>query len=148
MDVLLLKDVKSLGGEGDIVRVKPGYARNFLVPSGVAIVAEGRALKNAQELSKQRKKKAQRVVDEAKAVAEKMAQKNLVIKLAVGDDDKPFGSVTVNDIRELLAKEGFSVDRHAITLDKPIKTLGAFEIPVKLQAQVTASVKLAVVKEE
>lgn len=148
MEVLLLKEVRRLGAAGDIVRVKPGYARNFLVPGGIAVPAEGKSLKNAQEMARQQKKKAERQKKEAQALAEKIGQKNLVKKLAVGEDDKPFGSVTVNDLRELLAAEGIEVDRHAIQLEKPIKTLGSFDIPVKLHPQVNATLQIAVVKEE
>ncbi|MBI4341963.1 MAG: 50S ribosomal protein L9 [Candidatus Omnitrophica bacterium] len=146
MEVILLKDVDKLGTEGAVVRVRPGYARNFLMPSGLAVPATPQQLKAAEEIKRQRQRKTQRAQAEAEAVKQKIEHHSLTLKLTVGEDDKPFGSVTTHDLVDALAKDGVPVEKHAIHLEEPIKTLGVYQVPVKLHAAVTATLNVWVVK--
>ena len=146
MEVILLKDIEKLGTEGAVVRVRPGYARNFLVPSGLAVPATPQQLKAVEEVKRQRLRKTQRAQAEAEAIKQKLEGRSLTLKLTVGEEDKPFGSVTAHDLAEALAKEGLPVEKHAIHLDEPIKALGVYQVPVKLHAGVTATLKVWIVK--
>ena len=147
MDVLLLKDVEKLGAQGAVVHVKPGFARNFLLPQGLAVPATDQQLKAAQERQRQHEDKAQRLKAQAELVKRKLESRSLTLKLSLGQDDKPFGAITAHEILEALAREGFELEKHALHLEEPIKSLGVFELPVRLQADVTATLKLWVVKE-
>ena len=147
MDVLLLKDVEKLGAQGAVVHVKPGFARNFLLPQGLAVPATDQQLKAAQERQRQHEDKAQRLKAQAELVKRKLEGRSLTLKLSLGQDDKPFGAITTHEILDALAREGFELEKHALHLEEPIKSLGVFELPVRLQADVTATLKLWVVKE-
>ena len=147
MDVLLLKDVEKLGAQGAVVHVKPGFARNFLLPQGLAVPATDQQLKAAAERQRQHEDKAQRLKAQAELVKRKLESRSLTLKLSLGQDDKPFGAITAHEILEALAREGFELEKHALHLEEPIKSLGVFELPVRLQADVTATLKLWVVKE-
>jgi large subunit ribosomal protein L9 len=145
MKVILRQDVDELGLEGTIVNVKEGYARNYLIPKGFALIAD---TGNIKLIESQRKKiEANRL--KAKEDAEKVAKEleGMVITIAqkVGEEDKLYGSVTSMDIADEMEKKGMSVDRKKIVLDKPIKTLGEFEVKIKLNSQVTGTIKVAVV---
>ena len=146
MDVVLLKDVEPLGAEGAVVHVKPGFARNYLLPRGLAVPATPQHLKAVEEITRQRAKKLERVKVEAEALKRKLESRSLTLKLTVGADDKPFGSVTTHDIVEALGRDGLSVEKHAVHLSEPIKTLGVFDVPIRLQPEVTATLKVWVVK--
>ena len=146
MDVILLKDVEKLGAEGTVVRVTPGFARNYLVPSGLAVPASPQRLAAIETAARQRLKQAARVQAEAERLKQQLERRSLTLKLAVGADDAPFGSVTVHDVAEALARDGMPVAKPAIHLEHPIKTLGVFDIPVRLHPNVTAMLKLWVVK--
>ena len=146
MDVILLKDVEKLGAEGTVVRVKPGFARNYLVPSGLAVPASPQRLAAIETATQRRLKQAARVQAEAERLKQQLERRSLTLKLAVGADDAPFGSVTVHDVAEALARDGMPVAKPAIHLEHPIKTLGVFDIPVRLHPNVTAMLKLWVVK--
>jgi large subunit ribosomal protein L9 len=146
MDVILLKDVEKLGTVGSVVHVRPGYARNYLLPAGLAVAASPEQLKVVEQLKAQRQKKAQQLAADAAALKRKIEERSLTLKLTVGEDDQPFGSVTAHDIVEALAKEGLSVEKSAIRLEEPVKSLGIFEVPLRLHADVTATLKLWVVK--
>ena len=146
MDVVLLKPVEKLGTEGAVVRVKPGYARNYLVPLGLAVLASPQQLKTMEEAKRQRERKVQRLHEHAEALKRKLEGRSLTLKLSLGEGDKPFGSVTTHDIAEALGREGLPVEKHAIQLEQPIKALGIFEVPIRVQADVTAILKVWVVK--
>jgi len=146
MDVILLKAVEKLGTEGAVVHVKPGYARNYLVPRGLAVLASPEQLKTVETIRQQRARKSQRVKAGADALKQKLESRSLTLKLSVGADDKPFGSVTTHDIAEALQHEGIMIEKHAVRLDEPIKTLGVYEVPVRIHAEVTATLKVWVVK--
>jgi large subunit ribosomal protein L9 len=145
MQVILKETIDTLGEEGDVVKVKDGYARNYLLPKNLAAVAtEG----NVTVLAKQKaaieaRKKEQRAA--AEAMARKLAAAAITIAQRTGDDGKLFGSVTASDIAAKLAEAGIEIDKKKILLDEPIKTLGSRTIPVKVGYQVKADVKVEVV---
>ena len=148
MDVILLKDVETLGAEGTVVDVKPGFARNFLLPHGLAAPATAQQLRMAQETQRQRAQKTQRLTAEAEALKRTLEGRPLTLTLALGVEDKSFGAITTHDILDALARAhpGVAIEKHAVHLDQPIKSLGVFDVPVRLQADVTATVKVSVVK--
>lgn len=146
MDVVLLKDVEKLGSEGSVVRVKPGYARNYLLPRGLAAQATSHRLKMADIMKQKRQEKANRAKLEFTALKQKLEARSLTLKLTVGEDDTPFGSITAHDLAQALAQEGLPVEKHMIHLEQPVKTLGVFEVPIRLHADVTAALKVCVVK--
>ena len=147
MEVILRQHVDNLGKRGEVVKVADGYARNFLLPRKLALAAtEG----NKQRIEKERVKFEAAEAEErkiAEAMATRMNNVDLEIPRKVGETEALYGSVTTSDIADALAKKGFEVDRRKIQLQEPIKRLGEFDIPVKLQRDVTASVKLKVVAE-
>jgi large subunit ribosomal protein L9 len=146
MQVILQEDVSSLGRAGEIVTVRDGYGRNFLLPKKKAVLADP---KNVKELEHQKRAVASKQI-KAKKAAEELAVKfssvSLTIARDAGEEDKLFGSVTVKDIAEALRNEGYTIDRYAIELKTPIKQIGIFEVPVRLHSEVTATVKVWVVK--
>ena len=146
MDVILLKDVEKLGAEGAVVHVKPGFARNYLLPLGLAAPATPQQLKAIEACKRQREHKLQRVKQDADALKRMIESRSITLKLTLGDDEKPFGSVTVHDLVEALQREGIDVEKSAVHLEQPIKTLGIFDVPVKLHPDVTATAKVWVVK--
>ena len=146
MDVILLKDVVPLGAEGAVVRVKPGFARNYLLPSGLAVEATPRQLQAVEVSKRQRLKQAERVQQEAEALKRRLERHSLTMKLTLGEGDQPFGSITVHDVADALARDGIPVEKGAIRLEQPLKALGVFDVPVRLHPNVTATLKLWVVK--
>jgi len=146
MLVILKKDVSKLGHAGDIVRVAPGYGRNYLIPRGLALPAsEG----NVVELEHQKRvadsiRRAQ--LADATALADKLANTAVTIKREAGEDDKLFGSVTNRDIAESLAAEGIEIDRRTIVLDEPIRAIGLYTVNVKLHRDVAGQVKVFVIR--
>jgi large subunit ribosomal protein L9 len=147
MEVILREDVKSLGKAGALVRVKPGYARNFLLPQGLAYEAtEGNKKRLAAE-SKARDVKAAQGRSEAQAYAARLADVTLTIRAKAGEGDRLFGSITSQDIADELAKAGHQVDKRKIDLDHPIKQLGEHAVPVRLHSEVHASVRVVIVQE-
>jgi large subunit ribosomal protein L9 len=147
MNVVLLKTVESLGSEGTVVSVKPGYARNYLIPTGLAVEATPQQLSALETAARQREQKAARVKDQALALKQKLESRSISLKLSVGEGgQKAFGAITVHDVFQALQQEQVSIDKHAIRLEEPIKSLGIFEVPVRLHPDVTATLKLWVVK--
>jgi large subunit ribosomal protein L9 len=146
MDVILLKDVEKLGAAGSVVQVRPGFARNYLLPAGLAVAATSDQLRSAQAAQAREARKRERARAEAEALKHQLEGRSLTLKLTLGADDKPFGSITVHDLAGALAQEGLTVEKHAIQLEQPIKTLGVYEIPVRLHPSVTATLKVWVVK--
>lgn len=145
MEVILREDVKSLGKAGALVRVKPGYARNFLLPHGLAYEAtEGNKKRLAAE-SRARETRAAEGRTEALAQAEELGAVNLTIAAKAGEGDRLFGSITAQDIADELARAGHPVDKRRIELDHPIKQLGNHTVPVRLHSEVHATVRITVV---
>ncbi len=147
MQLILRADVDNLGRLGDIVKVKPGYARNYLIPQGLAYPAT----KSNKNIFEQERKKLQQKMEArryaAQSLAEKLEQANIVIPVRVGEHNKLHGSVTSAMIAQVLADMGLEVDRRTIELDKPITTLGKHEIPVKLHQDVLTNITVNVVQQ-
>ncbi len=146
MEVILIKDVENLGYANDIVNVKPGYANNYLIPQGFAKAATASAKKVLAENLRQRAHKDAKILADAQALAEKIA--NLPLTFTVkAEEGKIFGAITSTDVAEALLEKGVTVDRKNVTVDA-IKTVGEYEASVKLHREVKATVKLTVVAEE
>jgi len=146
MKVILRHDVEKVGQAGQTVEVKAGYGRNFLFPRNLAIPATKGNLASLDQIHSQkaiREKKRRREADKIKDRIEKLS---FNVEVLVGEDDKLFGSVTNADIAEMLAKDGVTVDKRSIELEAPIKALGVYTIPVKIDAGVSAQLRLWVVK--
>ena len=145
MELILKETINSLGREGDIVKVKPGYGRNYLLPKGKAVLADGR---NIALFEKNRAIIAARLEQErkqAEAVAKKLAGISIEIEQLVGEDDRLFGSVTSSDICEKLAELNIEIDKKQIVLPNPIKTLGETTVPVKVGFELTTDIQVRVV---
>lgn len=146
MEVILKEDIKSLGRAGDVVIVKEGFARNFLLPHGKAIEADTQNLKSLEHHKKSVAARQSKLTKEAGLLAEKLLTLSVTIQKESGEDDKLFGSVTTSDIADALRKENLSIDKKKIVLQHPIKQLGLHEVAVKLHSGVTAALKVSVVK--
>ncbi len=146
MKVILRNQVENVGDAGEMVDVKPGFARNFLLPKGLALVAN----KANQAVYENEKKQSVLRVTKEKQVAEEVVLKleaaSVTIAVSVGEEDKLFGSVTSQDIADQLAAQGLELDKRKIILDEPIKALGLYTVDVKLHPEVTGKVKVWVVK--
>ena len=148
MKVILKEDIPKLGSMGETVKVAPGYGRNYLIPQGKAVLATS---KNLKELEHQRQlilRKAELVRKDAESFAEKFKGLTLTLARKVLDEDKIYGSVSVGDISKALEEAGVEIERKMIKLAEPIKSLGEFQVPVKVHADVTAELTVQVVKEE
>lgn len=148
MKIILTKDVDALGMTGQIFNVAKGYARNYLIPQGFAVEATAQNLKRMEGERQKVEDRMLKAKDEAERARDKMSEVVITIAQKVGEEDRLYGSVTTMDIAAQLEKQGISIDRRKIHLDKPIKALGEFEVPVKLHPEVTAAVKVVVVPEE
>ncbi|MBL0060020.1 MAG: 50S ribosomal protein L9 [bacterium] len=145
MQIILRSDVESLGKVGDLVTVKPGYARNFLIPRGIAFAANK---SNLARLDQERKTLQMRDLKERRRAGDVYSQINglkLLKAVQVGEEDRMFGAVTSSDIAELIKERGYEIDRRKIQLDEPIKHLGEYNIGVKLHRDITAIVTIDVV---
>lgn len=147
MKIILKKDLENLGASGDVVKVKDGYARNYLIPKGLAIVATRTNMKIVDELKANEAKKAKKAETTAQNAAKKLKDISVTVSVKVGEDDKLFGAVTAPMIADLVAEKGIEIDKHSIVLEEPIKELGVFDVPVKVGAGIRAEVKVWVVKE-
>ncbi len=148
MKVILKEDIPRLGTMGETVQVAPGYGRNYLIPQGKAALATS---KNFKELEHQRQlilRKAELIRKDAESFAEKFRGLTLTLARKVVEEDKIYGSVSVSDISQALEEAGVEIERKLIKLDAPIKSLGEFQVPVKVHADVTAELTVQVVKEE
>lgn len=147
MKVILRRDYSPLGQFGEVVEVKDGYARNFLIPRKIALRATSQNMKAFEQERQREEVKQSRERRAAEALAEKLASVSLTATVSVGEEDKVFGAVTSQDIVDLLSNKGFDIDRRKIQLDEPLKALGVYDIPIKLHPEVEAKVKVWVVKE-
>ena len=147
MKVILKNDVKGLGREGDLKEVKDGYARNFLLPTGKAVVADKGAVANWERHKDQREERDRAIRADAEATAEKLRELKLEIPVKAGERGRLFGAVTSHNVAAAIAREGIEIDRHALHLREPIKALGDYKIDVKLMPGVDASVTVTVVAE-
>jgi len=148
MQLILKEDLDNLGKSGDIVNVKPGYGRNFLLPRGLAVLATADDVSRVAHEKRVIAARTAKMAKESQAEADRLSQVTVSIARAVGDEDKLFGSVTSRDISEALAEQKVTIDAKKIQLDEPIKALGMTEVPVKLGRGVTAKIKVWVVKKD
>ena len=130
MDVILLKDYLSLGKTGDTVKVKPGFARNFLIPEGIALRASSKNLSIFKEQKKFEKVRQKREKSFNENIAKKLSKVEITIEAQVGEEDKMFGSITAKDIYKSILEKGIKVEQNSIQLDKPIKALGIYNVDV------------------
>ena len=147
MKVILRQNYNKLGNIGDVVDVKDGFARNYLIPRSIAFRATEGNLKALEQEKKQLARKEEKVIQDSEKLAAQLGSVSLTITMKVGEDDKLFGAVTSQMISESLTEKGYTIDKRIIELEEPIKTLGIFEVPVKLHAKVSAKVKVWVVRE-
>ena len=146
MEVILSQDVDTLGKTGEVVKVKDGYARNFLIPRKLAYLATPANLKRIEQQEKNRKIEYEQKKNEADELAEKLSKASCTLTVEVNDLDKLYGSVSESDIAGALEAEGFSIDKKAIVLEQPIEELGIFEVGINLHPEVTAKIRLWVTK--
>ena len=144
MKLILREDVYNLGKGGELVEVKPGYGRNFLIPRGLAVLANPKNIREVEHQKSVAAAKAAKLKASAEAVAKRLSETPLSFKRKVGEQDKLYGSVTAMDLAEALAGRGVQIDRRAIDLAEPLKTLGDFEVGVKLHSDVVGKVKVKV----
>jgi large subunit ribosomal protein L9 len=147
MDVILREDVEKLGTRGQLVKVAPGYARNFLLPNKMAVAATESNKKIVEQERQAHLRREAKVEGEAKDLGKMLAIVEITISQKAGENDQLFGSVTSKDIAEALEKQGYTIERRKIALEEPIKTLGEFKVPVRLHREVTSEITVHVVKE-
>jgi large subunit ribosomal protein L9 len=148
MKIILRQDVENLGNIGEIVVVKPGYARNFLIPNQLAYVATDGAIRALETEKKQYEVRKAKARQQAEVVAAQLAELQITVSMQVGEEGRIFGSVTAPMIAQELELRGFAVDKRNIHIEEPIKTLGIFEVKVKLHSDVTAPLKVWVIGQE
>ncbi len=148
VEVILRKDVVDLGRAGELVKVRPGYARNYLIPQGIALLATEGNRRRFEEERRQVEQSAERERAQAGELAGALDGQSVTFTVRAGDEGRLFGSVTAADIAEALESQGITVDRRLIRLDQPIKELGLYDVPVRLHAEVEPVIKVWVVSEE
>ena len=147
MEVILKEDVANLGKIGEVVRVRDGYARNYLLPRGLVLVANKKNLKTFEHQKKIVADQKQKILRQAQTVSNQLATVPVVIPMKVGEEGRLFGSVTTMQIEKALKTKGVNVERRKIHLNEPIKTVGDYEVPIRLSADVTVPLKVSVVPE-
>ncbi|HEU4683387.1 MAG TPA: 50S ribosomal protein L9 [Nitrospira sp.] len=148
MKVILQETMEGVGHLGDLIDVKDGFARNFLLPRKKAVLANDRNIKAFEHAKRVAAEKAKKEKLEIEAHAKKMSTVTLTIEAQVGKDDKMFGSVTAKDIAERLAEQGYQVDRRKIQMPHPIKEVGTFTVPIRLPREVHAAVTVRVIRKQ
>ncbi|MEA2040457.1 MAG: 50S ribosomal protein L9 [Thermodesulfobacteriota bacterium] len=148
MEIILRQDVDELGLEGDIVNVAKGYARNYLIPKDIALEAVPQNIKLLETLKKKIEVRRLKAKEQAEKVKQGIEEMVITFSQKVGEEDKLFGSVTTMDIASQLEKQGITIDRKKIVLEKPIKSLGEFEIPIRIYPDVTGLLKVVVQPEK
>jgi large subunit ribosomal protein L9 len=147
MKIILMKDVVSLGKEGDIVEVREGYARNYLIPKGFACEASDRNVRKIEEIKKRVAQKREKAIKEAEQLARKLNKLSITIETKAGEEEKLFGTVTTEDIAQAIkTQHDIDVDRHQIYLEEPIKKLGIYKVPIHLIEGINAELKVWVVQ--
>ena len=147
MKVILRQDFEKLGHSGDIVDVKDGYARNYLIPRNIAFQATEGSLQRFAEEKKQAVKRTEKQQKESENFAAELAKLSITIKMKVGEDEKLFGSVTSQMIADAVVEKGMKIEKKQIEIEDSIKSIGIYDVPVKLSAGVTGTVKVWVVRE-
>lgn len=147
MDIILKQGVKGLGDKNDVVSVKPGYARNYLIPQGLAMVASASNVKAVEETKRQQARKIAKEIEDAQTLGSQLEAVELEIRTKAGESGKIFGAVTPIQIADALKEKGFEVDRRNITLPNDLKMLGEYTVSVYLHKEVQPEIKLNVVEE-
>lgn len=147
MKVILKEDVKSIGSMGQTVDVSDGFARNYLVPRGLAVEANVKNIRSLEHEKKVIQEKARKVKNSVQDLADRLANMTVVIKTKAGEEGKLFGSVTTMDIAEQLKNQGIEIDKKKISLDEPIKRLGTYAVNLRLHSEITAQVNIQVIEE-
>ncbi len=147
MKVILREDFERLGRMGDVVEVKDGYARNYLIPRNIAYQATASNLRVLEEEKKQLTRRIEKERVSAQTLAAKLEKISITIQMKVGEEDRLFGSVTAQMIAESLKEKGFEIDKRQIELEEPLKALGIYDVNVKLAGDVTGKIKVWVVRE-
>ena len=148
MKVILKEDVRNIGTMGQIVDVADGYARNFLVPKGLAVDANVKNIRAMEHAKKTIQEKAKKIRGQAQDLSDKIANMTIMIKAKSGEEGRLFGSVTSMDIAEQMKNQGIDIDKKKIVIEEPIKRLGSYSVGIKLHSDVTTQVTLQVVAEE
>lgn len=148
MEVILLKDVPSIGKAGSVVKVSDGYARNYLIPRNLALLATEGNKKRIDAIKRMEQKRAEKLLKDAESIKQALEGKTITIYAEVGEQGKLFGSITAADIKEALLKEGIDLDRRAIELDEPIKAPGEYQISLRLSSSVQATLKVLIEKKK
>ena len=148
MEVILIKDVPKLGKAGDVVKVKDGYARNYLIPKGLAILANQKTIKALENQRKIILAKAERERKKLESLAEKLEGISLTVYRKTVEGDRIFGSVSLIDIVNMLKEKGIEIEKSQVLLEEPIKKLGTFEVPVKLSSDKIVNIKVEVLEEK
>ena len=148
MKVILKEDVRNIGTMGQIVDVADGYARNFLVPKGLAVEANVKNIRALEHAKKTIQEKAKKIRGQAQDLSDKIANMTIVIKAKSGEEGKLFGSVTSMDIAEQMKNQGIDIDKKKIVIEEPIKRLGSYSVGIKLHSDVGSQVTLQVIAEE
>ena len=148
MEIILRERIDSLGVRGDVVNVSPGYARNYLLPKKLAVLATPANMKQIEQEKATAVRREALERNDAEALAQQLSQVAIQVNRKVGENEVLYGSVTAMDIAELLAGKGFTIDRRKLDLPEAIKSLGQHDVPLKLHRDVTAFIKVEVLKEE
>ena len=148
MKIILLDDVAKVGRRGEVRDVSDGYARNFLIPKKLALGASAGNLKNLEHIKQQQDSKAMRIKGDAEGLQQRIEALTYEERRQASEEGKLFGSVTSQDLADFLDKHGIKVERRRIHLDEPIKTLGDTTVPIRLHADITAQLKVSVVRGE
>lgn len=147
MEVILKEDILNVGKIGEVVRVRDGYARNYLLPRGLVVIANKKNLKTFEHQKKVVADQKQKILRQAQAVSDQLSGLSLVIPMKAGEEGRLFGSVTNMQIEKALKAKGLNVERRKIHLEEPIKNVGEYEVPIRLSADLTVPLKLSVTAE-
>jgi large subunit ribosomal protein L9 len=148
MDIILNQDIKGLGYRYDIVKVRPGYGRNYLIPQGLARIANESNVKERNENVRQAAHRVEKVLQDARTMAEALSGMNLVLPVRVGERGRLFGSITTQQVSEALKGQGLEIDRRKISVPSEMKELGVYDVEVDLHREVKAQLKLALVAQD
>ena len=146
MEIILLDKIDNLGNVGDVVTVKPGYARNYLFPKGLAVRSSKRNIAFVEEKRKNIELKIAKEEQASQAIFDSLKNVEILMQVEVGENDKLFGSVTAMDLQKALYEQNIEIDKQDILLDNPIKSLGVYDIPVKVTSSLKQNIKVSVVK--
>ena len=146
MKIILRKDIEKLGKAGDVVEVKKGYARNYLLPKGIVFIATPGNLRKVEEEKRMLLKKEKKTKEEASSLAKELQKKSITIPVQVGEKNELYGSVTTQDIANALSHEGFKINKNQIDLPEPIKSLGIYNVAINLHKGISTKVRVWVVK--